>query len=54
MARKRKRKKYMAKSVGKDGVALKNALIVQKRGKYAVVLKADKRGRARKVARVKL
>jgi len=43
VARKRKRKN------------LKNVLVVQRRGKYyAVVLKIDKRGRARKVGRVKL
>jgi hypothetical protein len=54
MARKRRKKKYTAKTVGKDGIALKNAVVIQKRGKYAVVLKTDKRGRARKVARVKL
>jgi len=54
VARKRRKKRYMAKTVGKDGIALKNAVVIQKRGKYTVVLKTDKKGRARKVARVKL
>ena len=51
----KRKKKYTAKTVGKGGRALKNAVVIQKRGKkYATVLKIDRKGRARKVARVRL